>query len=44
MPGWRTEGLMASAQQLVSRGELRFMGYVDDAVLPKLYSTIIWSM
>lgn len=38
MPGWRTEGLMASAQQLVSRGELRFMGYVDDAVLPLLYA------
>lgn len=38
MPGWRTEQLMSSARQLVERGELRFLGYVDDAVLPLLYA------
>ena len=29
---------MSSARQLVERGELRFLGYVDDAVLPLLYA------
>jgi alpha-1,3-rhamnosyl/mannosyltransferase len=38
MPGWHTDQLMSSARQLVERGELRFLGYVDDAVLPLLYA------
>lgn len=38
MPGWHTDQLMSSARQMVERGELRFLGYVDDAVLPLLYA------
>lgn len=38
MNGWHSEGLMKSAQELVERGELRFLGYVADELIPPLYA------
>ena len=38
MVGWNTEALMKSAQDLMSRGELRLLGYVADGVIPSLYA------
>lgn len=38
MSGWHTQGLMKSAEGLISRGELRLLGYVDDALIPALYA------
>lgn len=38
MSGWHTQGLMKSAEGLISRGELRLLGYVDDAIVPALYA------
>lgn len=38
MKGWHTEELMASAQALIHRGELRFLGYVPDEMMPALYA------
>lgn len=36
MRGWDTATLMASAQALINSGELRLLGYVDDAMIPAL--------
>lgn len=36
--GWKIEQLMRDAQALVRRGELRLLGYVDDATIPLLYA------
>ncbi len=38
MKGWDNEALMASATALVQRGELRFLGYVADELIPALYA------
>lgn len=38
MAGWHTDALMASARQLMAKGELRLLGYVSDALLPLLYA------
>lgn len=38
MSGWNTEGLMKSARDLISRGELRLLGYVADELIPPLYA------
>lgn len=38
MSGWKTEGLMKSAEELISRGELRLLGYVADDLMPLLYA------
>lgn len=38
MKGWDNEALMASAATLVQRGELRFLGYVADELIPALYA------
>ena len=38
MQGWSSEGLLQSAKALISRGEVRLLGYVDDASIPLLYA------
>ncbi len=38
MTGWHTEGLLRSAEMLMQRGELRFLGYVADELIPALYA------
>lgn len=38
MKGWHTGELMKSAEELIRRNELRFLGYVDDALIPPLYA------
>lgn len=38
MKGWQYHDLIGEAQALVSAGELRFLGYVDDAQMPALYA------
>lgn len=38
MSGWHTQGLMKSAEGLIGRGELKLLGYVDDALVPALYA------
>lgn len=38
MSGWHTQGLMKSAEGLINRGELKLLGYVDDALVPALYA------
>lgn len=38
MSGWNTQELMASAQALIEKGELRLLGYVPDALIPPLYA------
>lgn len=38
MSGWKTEGLMKSAEVLIRRGELRLLGYVADELMPLLYA------
>jgi glycosyltransferase involved in cell wall biosynthesis len=38
MKGWDTDALMQSAQNLISRGELRLLGYVEDQRMPMLYA------
>lgn len=38
MSGWRNEQLMADAQLMISRGELRLLGYVPDDLMPALYA------
>lgn len=38
MTGWKTEGLMKSAEKLIRRGELRLLGYVADELVPPLYA------
>lgn len=38
MKGWGTDSLMAAAQELLSRGELRLLGYVEDAMMPLLFA------
>lgn len=38
MKGWQTEQLMTDAQTLAARGELRFLGYVPDEMMPALYA------
>jgi alpha-1,3-rhamnosyl/mannosyltransferase len=38
MTGWGAEGLMRSARALIERGELRFLGYVEDELIPPLYA------
>ncbi|MHB1360265.1 MAG: glycosyltransferase family 4 protein [Rhodocyclaceae bacterium] len=36
--GWHDKALMKSASKLIGRGELRLLGYVDDALMPTLYA------
>ncbi len=36
--GWKTEGLMKSAKELIGCGELRLLGYVADELIPFLYA------
>lgn len=38
MKGWKYDELMGVAQSLVNDGELRFLGYVDDAQMPAIYA------
>jgi alpha-1,3-rhamnosyl/mannosyltransferase len=38
MSGWKTEGLMKSAAELIRCGELRLLGYVADELIPPLYA------
>lgn len=38
MSGWRNEQLIADAQKMIERGELRLLGYVPDALMPALYA------
>lgn len=38
MNGWHTQGLMKSAEALLKRGELKLLGYVEDALVPMLYA------
>lgn len=38
MKGWKYDDLMGEAQTLVNDGELRFLGYVDDAQMPAIYA------
>jgi alpha-1,3-rhamnosyl/mannosyltransferase len=38
MAGWRTEGLMQSAADLISSQQVRLLGYVPDDVMPLLYA------
>ena len=38
MSGWNNEALIMSAKALINRGELRFLGYVPDDLMPALYS------
>lgn len=38
MSGWRNEQLIAEAQKLIDRGELRLLGYVPDELMPALYA------
>lgn len=38
MKGWNTDAMMKSAAALVSRGELRILGYVADELLPPLFA------
>lgn len=38
MSGWKTEGLMKAAEGLISRGELRLLGFVADELMPSLYA------
>lgn len=38
MRGWHTKGLMKAAEELIRRGELRLLGYVDDFQMPALYA------
>lgn len=36
--GWNTNELMRDAQTLLRRGELKLLGYVEDASIPRLYA------
>lgn len=36
--GWDTAGLLAASRNLMLRGELRLLGYVDDTAMPSLYA------
>ena len=38
MAGWRTEGLMQSAADLISSQQVRLLGYVADDMMPLLYA------
>jgi alpha-1,3-rhamnosyl/mannosyltransferase len=38
MKGWKYDDLLGNAQALVNDGELRFLGYVDDAQMPAIYA------
>lgn len=38
MTGWRTEGLDHEISSLISKGQIRRLGYVPDDILPTLYS------
>lgn len=38
MQGWRTEGLDREVAALIDRGQIRRLGFVQDEVLPALYS------
>lgn len=38
MRGWNTVDLMASAQTLINAGDLRLLGYVEDALVPALFA------
>ncbi len=38
MKGWGTEGLLKSAEGLMRRGELQFLGYVPDNLIAPLYA------
>lgn len=38
MSGWNTEALIKSAEDLIRRGELRLLGYVEDTLIPSLYA------
>jgi len=38
MSGWHTEALEKEAAALVDRGELRLLGYVQDALIPLVYA------
>lgn len=38
MSGWHHEEAMRASERLIARGELRLLGYVPDALLPKLYA------
>lgn len=38
MKGWHTDAVLRSAEQLLQAGELRFPGYVADALMPSVYA------
>lgn len=38
LSGWHQEGLLKTAASLVRKGEIRFLGYVQDALIPALYA------
>lgn len=38
MSGWNTDSLMKDAQQLMTKGELRLLGYVRDEWIPALFA------
>ncbi len=38
MPGWHTSQLESESAKLVSKGEIIFLGYVPDALMPSIYA------
>lgn len=38
MRGWHSDSLIQRARELLSRGELRLLGHVEDALMPHLYA------